>query len=658
MSEKKEQIMDMAILPKKSLKDRLEAFFNKNEKKFALFSIILSTISSILLFDTKVSLSGDDCDYIVAAGDFWKSFIYPGHHGALYPMILAPFIGIFGINLILLKAISAIFMVASIWLFYKSFQHIVPAIILIPAMILVSINPYVFFFASYTYSEPLFMFMQALFFYLFSRYFWKNDQVFNIKKDWKKYLALALVIMGIGLTRTIGFSIIGVIILYFIIERRWKDLIYITGFFALIFGLFYFAKPIIWPNSPSVQSFETLLAKNPYNTSYEMEDLPGLLNRIKENSHIYLSGFLFQYFGLRQYTDFPLEHIPVLSILSYILFAICFIFVFRKNKALLFTGLYVGALTFISFVLLHKLWAQDRMIMIYYPYILLFLTGGFYYIFNRKNLNKLFFVFPIIIVSLLIGTGIHAKIKIGKNIPILQQNILGDDLYGLTPDWENFVKMSRWVDENIDENIVVASRKPTMSYVYTGRTFAGIYSVPRVNIEDLIKSHQEDKDKSTFLVVENINNVLINALDPYMQYVFTTIRDGSFYINGKIFNTAFAYKIDNNIINNEELINFLETNGFNYTFEYEAFLKQYVDDKNNLYQIVSPDALLKVITDSNIRYFILAKLRVYTAENTGLYVNTIHQYIYFIQYKYSEMFRLVHTIGKEEDCGLAEYLGN
>ena len=629
----------------------------KNENAFVYLSLILAAITSMLLFDVKVSLSGDDCDYIVAAGEFWRNFSYPGHHGPLYPIIISPFVGIFGVKIILLKLISTVFIISSLWLFYKCFQNIVPVIVLIPALILVSINPYVMFFSSYTYSEPLFLFMQSLFFYFFSKYFWKSTQEYSIKIDWKKYLILALIILGMGLTRTIGFCAIGVIILYFIIERRWKNLTYMTCIFTIIFGLFYFAKPIIWPNSGTVQSFETLFAKNPYNVEQGAEDIPGLIKRVTENSHIYLSGFLFKYFGFRDSSDLPLKDIPILSILSYILFAVCFITTFKKNRAILFTGLYAGSLLFISFILLHKMWSQDRIIMVYYPYILLFLIGGFYYLFTETVLKKASFIFPLALASLIIGTSIHAKNRIGRHIPILQQNILGNDLYGLTPDWENFVKMSRWANDNLEKDAVIASRKPTISYVYTGRDFHGIFNVPYENINDIVKQKEEESGNNTFLAIElPPNDNILDALDSFMQYIFITKQGGSFSINNKPIKGAFVYKIEKSLIT-EELTNFLNANNINYSFDYDNFLKQYVDDNSILYQIANPDALLKGMTNSKIKYLILAKIRRYTSENTGLFVNTIHQHITFIQYKYSGRFRLIHTIGKDETCELVEFLG-
>lgn len=632
-------------------------FLTKNEKVFVILSLILAIITSILLFDVKVSLSGDDCDYIVAAGDFWNNFLYPGHHGPLYPIILSPFVGIFGVNLVLLKSLSALFIVASLWLFYKSFKNIVPIIVLIPSLLLVSINPYVLFFASYTYSEPLFMFMQALFFYLFSKYFWKSHQEYSIKKDWGKYIILALTIMGMGLTRTIGFCVVGIIIIYFITERRWKDLVYTVSIFTVIFCIFYFSKPIIWPDSPSVQSFDTLFAKNPYNPEQGAEDISGLIQRFFENSNIYLSGYLYKYLGFRSSSDIPLEDIPALSIFTYILFFACFIAVFRKNKPLLFTGLYTGTLIFASFILLHKMWAQDRLIMIYYPFMLLFLLGGLYYIFTNDKLKKISFIYPLILISILAGTTIHAKKRISKHLPVLQQNILGDDLYGLTPDWENFIKMSRWANENLDKNTVIVSRKPTISYVYTGRRFFGIYNVPYVNIHDITEQYSKEKENNILLTVEmNANSsALIASLAPHLQNVFVSKKEGNFLLNNQQIQAAIVYKIDKTLID-DEFMNYLNTNNINYTLDHNTFLEQYVEDSQVRYQIIDPDILLNNIKDSNIKYLILAKIRIYTPKNTGMYVNTIHQYINFINLKYPNKFKFIHTIGKEETCELVEFI--
>ena len=640
----------------KNLLSKMDSFFARYEKYILWLSLCIGAVMSILMFDCKVSLSGDDCDYIVNAQSFITNFTYPAGRGALYPIIISPFL-INGINLILLKSLSAIFILLSLWLTYKSFYDKIPSSVLMPALLIISICPYIFFYASYTYSEPFFMLTQSLFIYLFLKYFYNNQQqpLLNIIKDWRKFLFLGLCMLAMGLTRTIGFAVIGVVILYFCFQKQWKNLIYTIASFVFVFAMFSIIKNLVWPESGAAYDINNYLAKNFYNVEQGMEDFPGFVNRLIINSNVYLSGFFYQFIGILPTSDIPLDGSLALSIFTYVLFLVCIIILFYKNKPLFFTGLYVGVLNFASFILLQTIWAQDRLIMIYYPLMLIFILGGLYYLVKNK---KLTWFFPIILISLFIGTSIHTKDKIVKNIPVLQQNILGNDLYGLTPDWENFIKMSRWANDNLDKNAVIASRKPSISYAYAGRDFSGIFSVPHVAVSDIEKKYQEENEENIFLTVETSQNSSnLKVLESFMQYVFITKNGGSFSINGKKFDYAFVYKIPKTFFA-EDIINFLNTNNINYSFNFDVFLKQYIDDKSILYHIVDPDALLYSIKENNIKYFILAKIRLYTAQNTGQYVNTIHQYLSLIQLKYPNSFRMIHTIGKEESCELVEYIGN
>ena len=72
------------------------AFFDRHRRAFFMLTMALATLMSIVMFDAKVSLSGDDCDYILAADAFWHYFTFPGYYGSLYPIVLSPFVGLFG----------------------------------------------------------------------------------------------------------------------------------------------------------------------------------------------------------------------------------------------------------------------------------------------------------------------------------------------------------------------------------------------------------------------------------------------------------------------------------------------------------------------------------------------------------------------------------
>ena len=93
-----------------NLLDKLDSFFEKYEKTFLWISLALGTIISFLMFDCKVSLSGDDCDYIINAQAFIKHFTYPGLPGFLYALDISSYL-LLRLNFILLKTRSAIFII-------------------------------------------------------------------------------------------------------------------------------------------------------------------------------------------------------------------------------------------------------------------------------------------------------------------------------------------------------------------------------------------------------------------------------------------------------------------------------------------------------------------------------------------------------------------
>ena len=642
------------------LLSKINSFFESHEKSFLWISLFAGAFISFLMFDTKVSLSGDDCDYLINAQNFIEHFTYPNGRGALYPIVISPLL-LGGLNLIFTKAFSAVFILLSMWLMYKSFRGIIPAIILMPTLLIVNICSYIYFYASYTYSEPFFMLSQSIFIYLFIKYFYNKEQEpsLSLKTDWRKYLLVGLSILAMGLTRTIGFGAIGAAILYFCFKKEWKNLLYTTSSLVIIFLLFSIFKNLVWPESGASYDINNYLAKNFYNVELGMEDFPGYIDRLVVNSNIYLSGFFYQYLGIIPPSEAPNAGWSALSIFTYILFFVCLVILFKKNKPLFFAGLYVGVMNFISFILLQTIWAQDRLIMIYYPLMLLFILGGFYYLIKDKFSKSLYWVFPVILIALFIGTSIHSKAKIGNNLPVLQQNILGNDLYGLTADWENFIKMSRWANDNLDKDAVIASRKPSISYVYTGRNFHGIFSVPKINIDEVInkKREIEEEGKYTYLIVElTPESYILDSMDPYIQYLFVCGGEKTMVLNNKNVYYTFVFKIEKST-NTDALITFLDANNLSYSFDYNAFFDQFVNDKSFQYQIMDPDILINHLVDNNIRYLILAKLRVYTSQNTGQYINTLQQYISFIQFKYPGRFNMIHTIGKEENCELAEFLG-
>ncbi|RLD70249.1 MAG: hypothetical protein DRJ10_20570, partial [Bacteroidetes bacterium] len=75
----------------------------------------------------KVSVGGDDANYIIKAWDFLNEFKFPSFQGPAYPVFLSLFIWLFGINLPVLKFISALFLLGHFVAFYYAFKNRIPS---------------------------------------------------------------------------------------------------------------------------------------------------------------------------------------------------------------------------------------------------------------------------------------------------------------------------------------------------------------------------------------------------------------------------------------------------------------------------------------------------------------------------------------------------
>lgn len=635
-------VTDKPVPPEPQTYSRLNHFFERYQNAFFYLSMLLGGVMSVLMFDAKVSLSGDDCDYILYANDFWHHFRFPGFRGPLYPIVMSPFIGLFGMNLIVLKSLSAVFILLSMWLTYKSFKDIVPAVILMPALLLSSLCSYIFFYAGYTYSEPLFMLTQALFIYFFSKFFLRNDASasYSLKRDWKKYLILGAFALSMGLTRSIGYAAVGVVVLYFIVKGQWKNMVYTIVAVIGVFLAFQLFKTIVWPDAGSAYDIRNYLAKDYYNLNAGMEDMPGYWHRIVRNSQIYLSNFLCQMLGVIH--ELPSNFLDVdvtRTVILYVLFFASFILVARRNAPLLFASLYVGVLNFASFVVLQVIWAQDRLIMIYYPLILIVLFGGLFYAFSLPKLRRFFFVYPVVLLLLLGGTLKTTSGRVGRTLPVLQQNVLlGDPLYGLTPDWQNFIKASQWIATNTDKNAVIVSRKPSMSKVYTGRDFAGLPASMVVPADTL--NYLKADTSIVPVIADGRKNIIQGEM---LRYVISAKEP--FELNGQQTIMACVYAFPRGEA--DRILQELSQAGVAYTLDLDPIIEL---ARTPTLRIQDPDMMLRFLHEYHIEYLLLAQLRIDPTQNTGEYINNIHRYAWTISMKYPGAFETVKTFGTSEPC--------
>jgi hypothetical protein len=135
-------------------------------------------------------------------------------------------------------------------------------------------------------------------------------------------------------------------------------------------------------------------------------------------------------------------------------------------------------------------------------------------------------LFTAILASLFIANVNRSFKFLAKNFPDTIKNFKGNKYAGYTPDWENYIKMSEWVGENLkSDSFFVVCRKPPVSFVHSGgKLFAGIYTIPSEDADSLVLNLQNKK--ITHVMVANLrrnpnkkDGYIINTVHRYLNTI-------------------------------------------------------------------------------------------------------------------------------------------
>ncbi|MDP4266917.1 MAG: hypothetical protein Q8880_05740, partial [Bacteroidota bacterium] len=441
-------------IPKQNIKNLytiIEDWLEKRSFKVFLTIGFLCLIFSVLLFNARIDEGGDDSSYIQAGYNWASDFFhyYYSFQAPLYPLILSIPIKLFGLNLILLKSLSLIFNLLNLFFLYKALKGRIPYLIMFTMLIIISMSSYFLYFASQTYNEAFFLFVQALFFYGFFKLLDTIDNKGNaIKETWKLWLLTGFLSFLMLITKNIAIGVIGVVIVYFIIKKQYYNSIISIisiGIFALIFQV---ARNLIWGGALQYTSQgKTLLLKDPYDTTKGYEDLWGYFSRLINNADLFLSKRFMQIIGFKNESSIETSTGLTIFIVILMLWSLYRIFK-NKNKYMLFISLYSILIPGLIFTSIQTRWDQPRLILILVPFLLLSILYGLYDIFKKGN-SIIQSIFIYLIIFILIPPIYSTFSKIPENIKILKYNLKGNIYYGYTPDWENFLRMSEWCGKNL-----------------------------------------------------------------------------------------------------------------------------------------------------------------------------------------------------------------
>ncbi len=481
-----------------------------------LFYILLGvlTLFSFLYFDIKPSIAGDDSSYVNRAINFLSADKFPTYQGPAYPLFLALLISILGMNLVILKLSSALFMIGFFIIFYRSLKGKISYLSLFYTLALVGVSNYILFFSSQTFSEPLFLILQTGLFALIFKYDSREEAGWIPgKKELKYLLLIAAICVLMFLTRTIGFGMILTLLTYWLISKKYKRALQVVVIFSVLIASFYVIRNAAW-EMPAKSSQQTgqLLDKNPYNKDQGREDFVGFLTRFKDNSNLYLSKHLMRITGFRKHGDNSVK--PVITIILYGLFIFGLVYSLRRNKYLFLIALYLAFMLGITFFSLQKLWDQYRLIVPFVPLVLLFLVESIVYVGEHYKLS---FVkkglMAILALSLLLAAGRGVNTM---DVKTLSKNLAGDKFAGYTPDWVSYLQMAEYCNKNLKKDDFVACRKPGIARLYAkGKKFYGIFRIPSDDPDELL-AHLKER---------NVTHIMMGSLrkNPY-QYTGQSIN--------------------------------------------------------------------------------------------------------------------------------------
>jgi len=490
---------------------KLENWFTENSTKVFYGLSFLCLLFSIIFFNARISEAHDDALYLEAGWRYINEFpnYFYTQNAPLYPLFLALLTKVFGFNLIVFKLFSVLFNLLGFMLFYKAFEKKVPYVVFIPVAVFAAINHLIMYYASMTFTEAFYFFLQGLFFF----YATKTIETLakdapDLKSQWKLWLMLGLSMFLMSTAKSGAIVVVPAMILYFFIDKNYKALAYSTGSY-LIFKLSYEGLVrLIWGAQNQFKGQgRILMQKDPYDKSLGDEDFGGFIQRFFDNSELYLSKRFFQIIGWRDEMSMDVYGLLAFMVIAITLVGLYLVFK-QKNKPLFLFGLFTGAQLLLSFIILQARWDQARIVLVCMPVMLLLIFNAFYTYTYKLSMGKLIYS---AITVLVIGSVFLSSLKRGlPNIPIVQKNLKGDKYFGYTPDWQNYLRCSAWCADSLSKESLVACRKAPMSFVYgKGKKFFPIYSVIK---RDTLTQQSNADSALAFFASQKVTHIMVASL--------------------------------------------------------------------------------------------------------------------------------------------------
>lgn len=624
--------------------EKISEFVYKHLNTFLYGCLTLSAIISFCMFDIKVSDNGDDSWFIIAAQNFLNSpSYYPGLHGPIYPFYLALIMAVFGFSVGTFKVFTLALLFVHHYFFFKTFsKHFKNSIFYITFLLLCT-NLSLISHAILTMSETLFIALLSVVFYYFDRHFINPihpTSPTTSKSYWKKMFVLSFLLFVLYHARYIGivgFGVVGLHFLWEVFEKKsYRSLFMFSGSSVVLFALISALKWFCFGVNVFARSgqFKGLMLKDYYKPAFGQETLTGFLERFWENSNFYLRTSFPNFLGLEKISS---------EVFTYIFYAVFIVLLLRaftgKRKLLLYIGLFSTGCMVLTFFILQSKWLQSRLVLINFPFILLFFAVGLADFFKKKPAVS-GFMMCFVLTGLFSISAKNTWDGIRENHINLKESLKGNNLYGMTTDRKNYALACKYAGRTVPDSIGIWCRKPSIANIYGKRKFSGIYRVPSVPFDEAFPQKKEARIILKYMDVikyPNINN-------PLLPYIYTVMygnrKDGNhegypLYLSYQVFSKG----------DHDYITEYLKK----YAVPFETDVDDFSEGFSTLI-ITNPDEMLKYL--GNHRYLIKASLRLYPSQKTAYTINTVERFLISVSTKYPNLLTEIKTFGKEETATL------
>ncbi|MCS7249546.1 MAG: hypothetical protein N2323_05115 [candidate division WOR-3 bacterium] len=492
-------------------KDKKECKIIFNEKKFFLLLFFIFLLIALFTYDPKPALGGDNIHYLLLSRslisfkgyrDLWHPKEKPHTQYPFgFPLLIIPFLLIFGENSLFLNFLPLLFFIGSFFLVKRIFQESKWRFLLISLFFL---SPLVIENSHVLLSEPPFIFFSLLTFYLFILY--------EKKKNFKFFILFIFSAIFTFFIRTAGISLILAIFLYLFTKKRYKFLIIALAIFLLAFISWEIRNRKIEEKSSYLQQF---LQKDPYQPELGNINFPEYLGRVFKNFYIYNFIVIPQIFYLNQFP--PLIWQTIIGILTILSVIIAFLNLIKEKNSL--NKLILYYFIFSSFIIFSwpEVWSSERFLFPFFIFLIYFILIGSEKFFIKSSLS--FLIYPLLFLVFLFYL-IRNLQMIKENLPNTIKNFSGDKYAGYPIDWQNYFKALEWIRDNTEEKAIVISRKPEFTYFISKRKSL-LYEFSS-NPEEVLKKILINK--ADYLLYDNFywtgtsQKYLLPVLKIYPQY--------------------------------------------------------------------------------------------------------------------------------------------